>query len=150
VWPQPVTFTWGSQLAYIGNKFNIACVSSVCPAALNKSMTRYTQIVFFAGAPGSSSPSQLLGVDVSVRADAPLIMGMNESYSLSVQLPRAKIYADNQYGEHQRHSIQGLRCRLLSCAVQLLQLGLCSRTVFVQARCVRWRASRSSCPGPLT
>lgn len=108
VWPQPVTFTWGSQLAYIGNKFNIACVSSVCPAALNKSMTRYTQIVFFAGAPGSSSPSQLLGVDVSVRADAPLIMGMNESYSLSVQLPRAKIYADNQYGEQPSSLHSGL------------------------------------------
>lgn len=82
VWPLPATFAQGSTIIFLAPAFSISC-GAVCPDPLPDAIARYTSLILFAGAPGLL-PTALPALRITVVASAPLALGVDESYNLTV------------------------------------------------------------------
>ena len=99
VWPQPKSYTEGTLSAEVASAFEINCAGAVCPDPLPAAFDRYTNLLFFAGLPPAPAGPALTGLAVSVAADAPLGLGVDESYALRVPASGvATITAPTQWG----------------------------------------------------
>ena len=89
IWPLPQHFTYGSTRAFLSVNFTIHCnVSNV--TAIDTAIARYTPIIFSHSARSQRSPmeSMLTSLDILVvNSTAPLQLGMDESYTLTVPAP---------------------------------------------------------------
>lgn len=105
VWPQPQSASFGTTLLSVCDAatFSFSC-NGACPAPLPAAFTRYSGLIFYAGASAASavppSSPQLCGVTVTIDADSPLALHVNESYTLRVPSDGtpAAIDAANQWG----------------------------------------------------
>lgn len=103
VWPTPAQMTIGSGALSIDSSFSISCgESGVCPDPLPFALGRYTgPLLFTAGAPSDTPYTVLDSCTVTVAAEAPLTIGVDESYTLSViggDSPACEITASTQWG----------------------------------------------------
>ena len=99
VWPQPKSYTEGTSSAEVASAFEINCAGALCPDPLPAAFDRYTNLIFFAGLPPAPAGPALTGLDVSVAADSPLALGVDESYTLRVPVSGvATITAPTQWG----------------------------------------------------
>ena len=102
VWPLPAAFEQGSTTTFLAPGFFVSC-GAVCPAPLPDAVARYTSLILFAGSPGSLPPAStplLPSLRIAVAASAPLALGVDESYNLTVPADgsSATLSAATQWG----------------------------------------------------
>jgi hexosaminidase len=98
VWPLPAMFGQGSTTVFLAPTFSISC-GAVCPEPLPDAVARYTNLILFAGRP-SLLATFLPELIVTVVASAPLALGVDESYNLTVPSDGspATLHAATQWG----------------------------------------------------
>lgn len=102
VWPLPAALDQGSTTTFLAPGFFVSC-GVVCPAPLPDAVARYTALILFAGPPGSlpqASTPLVPSLRIAVLASAPLALGVDESYNLTVPADgsSATLSAATQWG----------------------------------------------------
>ena len=107
IWPLPQSAAYaagGAAAACLPPYFSLQCSGALCPEPLPAALDRYASLLFFAGSPSDAgSAAWITALNVSVRAAAPLGLGVSENYTLALPSGAgadtvATIVADTQWG----------------------------------------------------